>query len=332
MFSTKETHWKRIFQLTMDCSKSKCASTALHTVIIVILSLQLLSTVERQVFDFLGYMWAPIIGNFFQIICVILGIFGTCQYRTRFIAVYTTWTLMWLGWNIFVICLYLEVGVLNRNREIYILNIGTRNKSWWLTHGIGCKVNDTWLRSEASQTITGRQIPPEEYVEGCILDYYYVEVIHASIQCLLSLIGFVFTCMAIYMFSEEDESSYPANDELEFVKMQNTQSSPRPARLDTSLHNDQENPAFDDLSSTRSNLPTLESPPSYETSIRNLNANAVNHYHYGSDRQSVRSVRSKASTRSTRSKAKQQRRENLPWVQITPSSHNEPEAPYRNFP
>ncbi|KAL3888158.1 hypothetical protein ACJMK2_000538 [Sinanodonta woodiana] len=206
MFATKETFWKRIFLLTMNCSKSQCASTALHTVIIVILCLQLLSTVERQVFDFLGYMWAPIIGNFFQIICVILGIFGTCQYRTRFIAVYTTWTLMWLGWNIFVICLYLEVGVLNRNREIYILNIGTRNKSWWLTHGIGCKVNDTWLRTEASQTISGRQIPPEEYVEGCILDYYYVEVIHASIQCLLSLIGFVFTCMAIYMFSEEDES------------------------------------------------------------------------------------------------------------------------------
>ena len=46
-----------------------------------------LGTIEKQVFDFLGYMWAPIIGNFFQIICTILGIFGTYQYRPKFIAV-----------------------------------------------------------------------------------------------------------------------------------------------------------------------------------------------------------------------------------------------------
>ena len=27
---------------------------------------------------------------------------------------YSTWSLIWLGWNVFVICLYLEVGVLSR--------------------------------------------------------------------------------------------------------------------------------------------------------------------------------------------------------------------------
>lgn len=133
-----------------------------------------LSTLERQVFDFLGYMWAPIIANTVQIICCILGIFGTYQMKAQFVVVvscwsakfavfmsvqtqfcywsnknsvmnifsqilinlllrrcfyfrvnfntciffsffqYSTWSLMWLGWNIFVICLYLEVGVLNR--------------------------------------------------------------------------------------------------------------------------------------------------------------------------------------------------------------------------
>ena len=46
-----------------------------------------LSTVERQVFDFLGYMWAPIIGNFFQIIAVILGLFGACQHYRSFVVV-----------------------------------------------------------------------------------------------------------------------------------------------------------------------------------------------------------------------------------------------------
>lgn len=190
----------------MTCKSAKCYSTAIYTTVLVVLSLQLLGTIEKQVFDFLGYMWAPIIGNFFQIICTILGIFGTYQYRPKFIAVYSTWSLLWLGWNIFVICLYLEVGVLNRNRDIHILNIGTKSKSWWLEHGIGCRINnDSW--ADMVQVDNDRIIPPEEFIEGCVLAYYYVEVIHAGVQCLLALTGFVCTCMAIYIFTEEQETS-----------------------------------------------------------------------------------------------------------------------------
>lgn len=40
---------------------------------------------ERQIFDFLGYQWAPILANFIHIIVVILGLFGTIQYRPRYI-------------------------------------------------------------------------------------------------------------------------------------------------------------------------------------------------------------------------------------------------------
>lgn len=45
---------------------------------------------ERQVFDFLGYQWAPILANFFHIIIVILGLFGTIQYRPRYIVAVST--------------------------------------------------------------------------------------------------------------------------------------------------------------------------------------------------------------------------------------------------
>lgn len=185
--------------------QGKCANTALYTAMMVVILLQFLSTVERQVFDFLGYMWAPIIANFFQLICVIIGGFGTYQFRSKFVTVYSTWSLIWLGWNVFVICLYLEVGVLSRNKDLYILNIGTKNKSWWLEHGIGCRITNTsWLVNTPSDS--SRPIPPEDVVEGCLLDYYYVEVIHAGIQCLLALIGFVISCVNVYIYSEEDES------------------------------------------------------------------------------------------------------------------------------
>lgn len=43
------------------------------------------SIVQRQVFDFLGYLWIPILLNFFQIIFVIFGFFGSFQYRPKYI-------------------------------------------------------------------------------------------------------------------------------------------------------------------------------------------------------------------------------------------------------
>ncbi|KAK2160177.1 hypothetical protein LSH36_138g00029, partial [Paralvinella palmiformis] len=71
-------------------------------------------TCERLVFDFLGLMWAPIIVTFLHIIFVIVGIFGAYQYRPNVVIVYTLWSLLWIGWNIFVICFYLEIGILRR--------------------------------------------------------------------------------------------------------------------------------------------------------------------------------------------------------------------------
>ncbi|XP_011431591.1 sodium/potassium-transporting ATPase subunit beta-1-interacting protein 3 isoform X4 [Magallana gigas] len=309
--------------------KGKLINKALYTTLMVVITLQLLSTLERQVFDFLGYMWAPIIANTVQIICCILGIFGTYQMKAQFVVVYSTWSLMWLGWNIFVICLYLEVGVLNRNRDLFILTIGTKNKSWWLEHGIGCKItNDTWMSENPVKT--SRLIPPEEAVEGCLLDYYYVEVIHAGVQCLLALIGFTSSCVSISAFKEEEESSAKdrsgkpsssANDELEFVKMySNSSPSRRRYQSNDNMTLSYDNPATE--------FPTLDRPPSYETSMRE--STTVND-HYGADRRSVRSVRSVRSKASNKSKTKNERREELPWVQITPSA-NSIDQPFRHYP
>ncbi|KAI1240975.1 hypothetical protein IHE44_0009431 [Lamprotornis superbus] len=117
------------------------------------------SVLERQIFDFLGYQWAPILANFIHIIIVILGLFGTIQYRpryitghafmgisvhfrafnvsvlvsrywsrevfpytalkqasiTRVILRYAIWLVLWVTWNVFVICFYLEAGDLSKS-------------------------------------------------------------------------------------------------------------------------------------------------------------------------------------------------------------------------
>uniref|UniRef100_A0A8C0JFZ0 Sodium/potassium-transporting ATPase subunit beta-1-interacting protein n=1 Tax=Chelonoidis abingdonii TaxID=106734 RepID=A0A8C0JFZ0_CHEAB len=69
---------------------------------------------EQQIFDFLGYQWAPILANFVHIIIVILGLFGTIQYRPRYVTGYAIWLVFWVTWNVFVICFYLEAGDLSK--------------------------------------------------------------------------------------------------------------------------------------------------------------------------------------------------------------------------
>lgn len=48
------------------------------------------AALQRQVFDFLGYQWAPILANFLHIMAVILGMFGTVQFRFRYLIFVST--------------------------------------------------------------------------------------------------------------------------------------------------------------------------------------------------------------------------------------------------
>ena len=82
-----------------------------------------------------------------------------------------------------------------------ILNLGTNNKSWWLDNGIGCRINNmSWVTSSGLSQAS-RNIPPEQFVEGCLLQYYYVEVIHAAVQCVLSVsISYMLLCSAFYLY------------------------------------------------------------------------------------------------------------------------------------
>ncbi|XP_069829770.1 sodium/potassium-transporting ATPase subunit beta-1-interacting protein 2 isoform X2 [Dendropsophus ebraccatus] len=82
--------------------------------LLFICGMQLACILERQIFDFLGYQWAPILANFVHIIIVILGLFGTIQCRTRYITGYAAWLVVWVSWNVFIICFYLEAGDLSK--------------------------------------------------------------------------------------------------------------------------------------------------------------------------------------------------------------------------
>ncbi|KAL2738128.1 homeobox protein 2 isoform X3 [Vespula maculifrons] len=135
-------------------------------------TMELITTVERQVFDFLGFMWAPIL--------------------------YCIWNTLWLGWNIFMICFYLSVGVLDKNSDI--LNLGTGSFSWWHVNGPGCKAV-----YDVTEPELFRPARPSN-VTDCVLDYEVVEILHASTQCLLGLMAIIGGICLSKVFLEEDDS------------------------------------------------------------------------------------------------------------------------------
>ncbi|XP_055630385.1 sodium/potassium-transporting ATPase subunit beta-1-interacting protein isoform X2 [Toxorhynchites rutilus septentrionalis] len=163
--------------------------------------LQLLFVIERQVFDFLGYMWAPILVNFFHIIFVIFGFFGAYQYRPKYLVTYSLWNLLWIGWNAFLICFYLNVGILDRDSDL--LNLGTGSVSWFEVNGYGCK--PTYPMNITSED-PYRPVRPER-VDGCLLDYHIVEIIHSGVQCALAILGLFGAICLGHTYLDEDDSS-----------------------------------------------------------------------------------------------------------------------------
>ncbi|XP_036011781.1 sodium/potassium-transporting ATPase subunit beta-1-interacting protein 2 isoform X1 [Mus musculus] len=142
--------------------------------LIFICGMQLVCVLERQIFDFLGYQWAPILANFVHIIIVILGLFGTIQYRPRYV---TGETDLILTFNI------------------------SMHRSWWMENGPGCMVTSVTPAPDWA---------PEDHryitVSGCFLDYQYIEVAHSSLQIVLALAGFIYACYVVRCITEEEDS------------------------------------------------------------------------------------------------------------------------------
>ncbi|XP_068125407.1 sodium/potassium-transporting ATPase subunit beta-1-interacting protein 1 isoform X1 [Hyperolius riggenbachi] len=162
--------------------------------------LQLAAALQRQIFDFLGYQWAPILANFLHIMAVILGIFGTLHYRSKYLILYSVWLALWVAWNAFIICFYLEVGHLSQHRDL-IMNFNTSlHRSWWMENGPGCLV--TPVRTAPISLADHHMVT----VTGCLLDYPYIEALSSALQIFLALFGFVYACYVSKVFMDEEDS------------------------------------------------------------------------------------------------------------------------------
>nr|XP_029500438.1 sodium/potassium-transporting ATPase subunit beta-1-interacting protein 4-like [Oncorhynchus nerka] len=185
----------------MGCCSGRCT-------LIFLCTIQLLVALERQVFDFLGYQWAPILANFFHIIIVILGLFGTIQYRPRYIVVVClcrsmcvfVYLQMCVCLCIFCYMLMCVFNLLLQDSDLLTFNISAHH-SWWREHGPGC------VRREMTQPGVGT-VDSQSYISvmGCLMEYQYIEVLHSGTQILIALLGFVYACYVVSAITEEEDS------------------------------------------------------------------------------------------------------------------------------
>ncbi|XP_051760463.1 sodium/potassium-transporting ATPase subunit beta-1-interacting protein 3 [Ctenopharyngodon idella] len=177
----------------MGCCSGRC-------MLMFFCALQLITVVERQVFDFLGYQWAPILVNFLHVIVVILGLFGTVQYKPRYVVLYIVWTVFWVTWNIFICCLYLDLGGLSKDSDYLSLGLSS-HRSWWKDNGPGCENRN--LPTTRWQHLDSPALVSEL---SCLLEYQYIEVMHSALQLFISALGFVFACYIVSIFNEEEDT------------------------------------------------------------------------------------------------------------------------------
>ncbi|XP_065063074.1 sodium/potassium-transporting ATPase subunit beta-1-interacting protein 3-like [Rhopilema esculentum] len=145
-------------------------------VFLVVLSIHLLVALQRLVFDFLGYIWLLVILGIAELIFIIVGLFGGYQQRAKYLLTFAVWSVFWILLNIVVMILYIGVGSFTHDNNW--LSFNQKNSSWYAEHGIGCK-----LEKEPHSL---QKVP-----KGCALNFKYVEIIQASLQVLLGVIGFI---------------------------------------------------------------------------------------------------------------------------------------------
>lgn len=132
-----------------------------------LLSLSLALTILRQICDFIGRLWAPIVVNFLHILFLIFGYFGLLQKRPAYLILSAFWLPLALTWNVFLGCYYLSLPPLNRT--VPLLSFGEKlSRSFWQQYIPFCQASYDYARE---QWITPL---------GCAVNYWHIEVAQAG--------------------------------------------------------------------------------------------------------------------------------------------------------
>jgi len=177
----------------------------------LVIVFQMIIIVMRLVFDLLGMQYAAISANMCQVLGLIIGTFGAWRLKKPLLAVYSAWTFLWIVWNVFLVCLYLEVGKLRLDQHSWTVNLLSANDdtSWLKQHPFACardRVNVVVVTAPGDDGGTG--VSNEAALEFCWSEYQYLEVYLSTFQLVLAVFGLSFALCTIkeIIFHQEDSS------------------------------------------------------------------------------------------------------------------------------
>lgn len=147
---------------------------------------QLVLSVERLIFDFLAYLWLPIFMTFVELVVLIFALFGAFQLRLSYLVLFCSWSVIWLIWNVFLICFFL--GARSFDKAEGLLSLYTGGTSFWHTGGLGCQ--PVYLNNGSAPVPRDPyQRPGPDRVDGCWVPYQHVEAAHSGAQLVLTVLA-----------------------------------------------------------------------------------------------------------------------------------------------
>lgn len=173
---------------------------------------QLLFVVERTVFDVLGRMYGIVVADGIQLIMVIVGVIGTYSYKPKYLVPYGTMQFLWLGWNAYLVCYYLEVGFLVRKQMwAYPLTLSFTSQDYFDKMLFTCnKTMSVAPDTMGYQTETGTEpdsIAVLLYTQdpNCIVRPLWFKLLQCAIQVTFSFFAMLYVCYIVYGYEEDDD-------------------------------------------------------------------------------------------------------------------------------
>ncbi|XGW08174.1 hypothetical protein V3C99_010911, partial [Haemonchus contortus] len=222
----------------------------------VTLTIWLLITIVRQVFDLIGKLWIPVGFNLLQILCCITGLFGVCQRRVFLLIALTISTVISICQNVLIFLWYIGVfGDISRP----VLSAGLPySYSFFLKHTPSCGARFDLQRSKWVQ------LP-------CIVPYNQIEAGQALLHIILAGITLILSIVVV-LERKRDKDRLKPPQSVQYAQIKRNQLPP-PLTI-SELGSGYVNSSSDDMTATTVTLPEQRAVPpfSYERHNRNKRA------------------------------------------------------------
>ncbi|KAK5967078.1 hypothetical protein GCK32_005378 [Trichostrongylus colubriformis] len=221
----------------------------------VTLTIWLLVTIIRQVFDLIGKLWIPIGFNLLQILCCITGLFGVCQGRVLLLVALSISCAISICQNALIALWYIGVfGDISRP----VLSAGLPySYSFFLRHTPSCGARYDLHSSKWVQA-------------PCVVPYNQIEAGQALLHIILAGITLILSvAVVLQRRSEKDRQKLPLSQQYAQIKRNQL---PSPLSI-SELRSGCVDSSSDDLMVAGATLPEQRAPPlSYERHNRSKRA------------------------------------------------------------